>query len=102
MVVRFEDDRTGFVDADAVNISVTGVFIRTQQPRPVGTLLRLELKLSDDFLIEGVGEVMWSRPKDESEERPAGMGVLFARFAGEGRAILSLFMDLHSQSRRRD
>ena len=97
--VRFEDDRTGFVDADAGNISLTGVFIRTQQPRPAGTLLRLELKLSDDFQFKAAGEVMWRRPVDESEERPAGMGVLFLRFDGDGREILSLFMDLHSQHR---
>ena len=100
--VRFEDDRTGFVDADAVNISLTGVFIRTQQPRPAGTLLRLELKLSDDFQLKAAGEVIWSRAKGESEEQPAGMGVLFLRFDGDGREILSLFMDLHSQRRGRD
>ena len=100
--VRFEDDRTGFVDAEAGNISVTGVFIRTPQPRPAGSLLRLDLKLSDDFQFKAAGEVIWSRPKDESEERPAGMGVLFLRFYGEGREILSLFMDLHSQRRGRD
>ena len=99
--VRFEDDRTGFVDADAGNISLTGVFIRTQRPRPAGTLLKLELKLSDDFQFEAVGEAIWSRPKDESDERPAGMGVLFLRFDGDGREILSLFMDLHSQRRDR-
>ena len=97
VAIRFDDDRTGFVGADAANISLTGVLIRTQQPRPAGTLLHLELKLSNDFLIKAVGEVMWSRPKDESEERPAGMGVLFSRFDRDGREILSLFMDLHSQ-----
>ena len=100
--IRFEDDETGFVDAHAANISRTGVFVRTQKPRPAGTLLYLELKLSDDFLVKGVAEVVWSRPKNESEERPAGMGVLFARFDQDRREILSLFIDLHSQGRGRD
>ena len=100
--VRFEDDTTRSVVAHAGNISLTGVFIRTQKPRPAGTLLQLELKLSDDFLFEAVGEVIWSRPKDESEERPAGMGVLFARFDRDGGEILSLFIDLHSQRHGRD
>ena len=102
VVVRFEDDQTGFVDADAANISLTGVYVRTRQPRPAGTRLHLELKLSKDFLIRAVGEVVWSRPMDESEERPAGMGVLFARFDGDGREILGLFIDLHAPRRARD
>jgi hypothetical protein len=55
------------------NISRTGVFIKSQQPLPIGTRvnLRFTVIMSDIETIEGVGEVV------RVEKDPPGMGVVF-------------------------
>lgn len=93
--IQFEDRAAGFVDARAANISLTGMFVRTRRPRPAGTRLRFELKLSDGSLVTGVGEVVWTRLKEESEARPAGMGVLFFRLDEGGQKIVSVVVESH-------
>jgi uncharacterized protein (TIGR02266 family) len=55
------------------NISTTGCFIRTRNPWPVGTKLKLKFTVTLDDLepLEGMGEVV------RVSERPRGMGVNF-------------------------
>ena len=62
-----------FIQEYVTNISKTGVFIKSQQPLPVGTLvnLRFTVIMDDIETIEGVGEVV------RVEADPPGMGVLF-------------------------
>ena len=91
--IRFED--RAVVEGSAANISLTGMFVRTRRPRPAGTPLRFELELSDGARIAGAGEVVWSRPQEESEERPAGMGILFFRLDGDGRDVISSLVERH-------
>ena len=97
--VRFED-QARFVTAYAANISLNGMFIATQQPRPAGTRLHFELRLSDDSLIKGVAEVVWSRLGEESEERPAGMGIRVFQFDQDSRNNITRLIDQHVYSRR--
>ena len=95
--VHFES-QTGFVAAYAANISLTGIFIRTQQPRLPGTRLHFELKLPERrSLMRGVGEVVWSRPGAESEERPAGIGVRFLQIDQDSRELISRVVRRHFQ-----
>ncbi len=60
-----------FIQEYVTNISRTGVFIRAQQPLPVGTQvnLRFTVIMDDMETIEGVGEVV----RVEKD----GMGVVF-------------------------
>ena len=95
--VRFKD-QVGFVTAYAANISLNGMFIRTQQPRPAETRLDFELRLSDDSLIKGVAEVVWSRLEEESEERPAGMGIRFFQFDQDSRNNITRLVEQHLQT----
>ncbi|MFO0669704.1 MAG: PilZ domain-containing protein [Polyangiaceae bacterium] len=62
-----------FIQEYVTNISKTGVFIKSQQPLPVGTRvnLRFTVIMDDIETIEGVGEVV------RVEADPPGMGVLF-------------------------
>ena len=90
--IRFEDRE--LADASAANISLTGMFVRTRKPRPAGTRLRFELELGDAS-ITGAGEVVWSRPQEESPQRPAGMGILFYRLDGDGRDVISGVVERH-------
>ena len=95
--IQFED-LAGFVQAYAANISLTGMFLRTHQPPPAGTQLHFQLRLSDDFsLVEGVGEVVWRRPRDESKERPAGMGIRFLKIDQDSRELIFRVVDRHIQ-----
>lgn len=62
-----------FIQEYVTNISRTGVFIKSQQPLPIGTRvnLRFTVIMSDIETIEGVGEVV------RVEKDPPGMGVVF-------------------------
>jgi Tfp pilus assembly protein PilZ len=53
------------------------MFIPGKNPRPVGTLLRFELRLDEEEPIKGVGEVVWIRPRSQGPEAPSGMGIQF-------------------------
>jgi len=59
------------------DISVTGVFIRTDNPKPVGTRMELKLTVILDELrtLHGEGEVV--RTVLPGGMAPAGMGVKF-------------------------
>src|ERR1700727_2257573 len=62
-----------FIQEYVTNISRTGVFIKSQQPLPIGTQvnLRFTVIMDDIETIEGVGEVV------RVEASPPGMGVVF-------------------------
>ncbi|WP_152643248.1 PilZ domain-containing protein, partial [Anaeromyxobacter sp. PSR-1] len=49
-----------FTERFAVNISRGGIFIRTREPRPVGTHLAFDLRLQGgETVIRGRGVVRW-------------------------------------------
>ncbi len=62
-----------FIREYVTNISRTGVFIKTNHPLPIGTIvhLRFPVIMEDIETIEGVGEVV------RVETDPPGMGVVF-------------------------
>lgn len=66
-----------FVNEYVVNISRSGLFIKTEAPLPVGTRVTLRFSVIADELelIEGVGEVV--RVVEKGSRAVAGMGVVF-------------------------
>jgi Tfp pilus assembly protein PilZ len=56
------------------DLSETGLFVRTDKPLLVGTVIRLALDLHDDDSISLRGIVRWARDEDEIG-RPRGMGI---------------------------
>jgi len=66
-----------FINEYVTNISRSGVFIRSEDPLPIGTLVNLRFSVILDELetIEGVGEVVRTVPAGGDEA--SGMGVVF-------------------------
>lgn len=71
-----------FIQEYITNISRTGVFVRAQEPLPVGTRvnLRFTVIMDDIETIEGVGEVVRTE-KD-------GMGVVFRELSGYSKDLI--------------
>ncbi len=79
----FED----FLAEYTLNISLGGIFIRTEDPRPEGTTLYLQFSLKDRSpLIEGMGRVVRVNPPGSHH---AGMGVEFVNFDDESMALIN-------------
>lgn len=78
-----------FVREYALNLSHSGVFIRTAEALPVGTQVKLRFTvIVDDFeTIEGTGEVVRTVDPQDSEE--PGVGVVFTSLTSESRDVLA-------------
>ena len=73
-----------FIQEYVTNISRTGVFIKSQQPLPIGTRvnLRFTVIMDDIETIEGVGEVV------RVEKDPPGMGVVFRELSTYSKGLI--------------
>jgi hypothetical protein len=70
------------------------MFIKTQAPSPVGSLLDFEFQLGDGFqLIKGTGEVVWIRSDEQGPGKPAGMGLRFLRLSKGSRELIYKIVD---------
>lgn len=74
------------------NISEMGIFIRSDNPLPVGTLLELRFAPDGQVPIELLGEVAWINPyRPFGDNLNPGMGVRFRELSAELRErIVSL------------
>src|ERR1700722_20977215 len=79
-----------FIDNHAHDVSRGGIYIKTANPFPPGTLLKFEIRLaSDQAVIAGVGRVVWKRDAGTSNgERPAGMGVKFIKIDEPSKGVI--------------
>ena len=79
-------NQDNFLFAYIRDISVTGIFVRTNTPETPGTLLNLRFTpRSSDEILDVEGEVIWInpyRPSDNNCLYP-GMGVRFVDLTGE-------------------
>ncbi len=73
-----------FIQEYVTNISRTGVFIKSQQPLPIGTRvnLRFTVIMDDIESIEGIGEVV------RVETNPPGMGVVFRELSTYSKGLI--------------
>lgn len=91
--LKFKEFR-GFITEYSSNLSMGGMFIRTNSPKPVGTIFDFELSLTDDFkLVQGIGEVIWVREADDGPERPSGMGVRFLDLSRDSRRLIQRIVE---------
>ena len=74
------------------NISEMGIFIRSDDPLPIGTVLELRFTPDGQEPIELAGEVTWVNPyRPFGENLNPGMGVRFDRLSADMRErIVSL------------
>ncbi|MDP8999905.1 MAG: TIGR02266 family protein, partial [Myxococcota bacterium] len=84
-----------FIENHAHDVSRGGIFIKTANPFPPGTLLKFEIRLSSDqAVIAGVGRIVWKRDAGASNgERPAGMGVKFIKIDEPSRVVIDKLMN---------
>ena len=77
-----------FINEYVSNISRSGVFIKSDDPLPVGTRVTLKFTVIMDDLetIEGVGEVV--RTSTQAPGVQAGMGVVFISLTGYSRQLV--------------
>ena len=82
-----------FIQEYVTNISRTGVFIKSQQPLPVGTRVNLRFTVIMDEIqtIEGLGEVV------RVEKDPLGMGVTFRELSADSQELIDRLL---AQQRR--
>jgi len=80
-----------FVERFATNISRGGVFIRTRDPKPVGTQVNLELRLAGgELVVRARGVVRWIAEENLSARPPAapGMGIQFLALDDASRLVI--------------
>ncbi|MEJ2086067.1 MAG: PilZ domain-containing protein [Acidobacteriota bacterium] len=71
------------------NLSLGGMFVELEKPVPVGTIVKFELDLeSSPTTVRGTAEVVWIRIERVAAEKPAGVGLQFRHFEGDGKALV--------------
>jgi uncharacterized protein (TIGR02266 family) len=87
MLVQFKlHDMDEFMRDHAVNLSAGGMFVRTREPQPLGSMVYLQFRLEDGVkLIEGLGKVVHVNPP---EEAVPGMGIEFVNLDTESRRLI--------------
>lgn len=77
-----------FLAEYSLNLSIGGMFIRTDEPREEGSIIYLQFSLTDGSrLIEGMGRVVRTNPPGVPG-RVAGMGIEFLNFDEESTALV--------------
>jgi uncharacterized protein (TIGR02266 family) len=80
-----------FVAEYTDDISMSGVFIRSDKPRPIGSMIYLQMTLNDGSkLIEGFGRVARVGVGSRGQ---FGMGVQFLRFDDESKALIEILVE---------
>lgn len=84
------DTLEDFLSEYSTNISIGGMFIRTDKPKDEGTLVYLQFYLRDGAkLIEGLGRVVRVNPSDAPDDQAAvGMGIEFVNFDEESMVLI--------------
>ncbi|HEY4014329.1 MAG TPA: TIGR02266 family protein [Polyangiaceae bacterium] len=91
-----------FIENHAHDVSRGGIFIKTGNPFPPGTLLKFEIRLaSDQAVIAGVGRIVWKRDAGLSDgEHPAGMGVKFIKIDDPSKSVIDRLVNSKSDAGR--
>ncbi len=77
-----------FVQKYATNLSSGGMFIRTREPKAIGTELRFKVEIADgQRVLQGTGVVRWVRAAEEAAGSP-GMGIEFLSLDSASRALV--------------
>jgi type IV pilus assembly protein PilZ len=67
-----------FIKSHTLNISNGGLFLETDNPLPVNSVVILRMQLPGETEpTENQGCVVWSNPKGKNNDFPSGMGIQF-------------------------
>ena len=91
------DSIESFIREYVSNLSKSGAFIRSKEPLPLGTRvkLRFTVMLDDPEILEGIGQVV------RHGERPRGMGVVFVELGAPSRKLIERLLTRPLKRRRR-
>ncbi|MFO0693064.1 MAG: PilZ domain-containing protein [Polyangiales bacterium] len=85
IAVDYGDGDT-FLFSYLANISEMGIFIRTESPLPIGTVLTLRFGPSEDERLCLEGVVMWvNAARHDGHDLNPGMGIQFVNLTPENR-----------------
>lgn len=91
------DSIIDFVETQSLNISSTGMFLHSSEVVPLGTVLELEVGLSDGLsLLKGKGEVVRI-----SQGPPAGLGVRFIQLNPASQRLVDRIVEVNMQEGKR-
>ena len=97
VVLKFHHFGGFFIEYSA-NISLTGMFIKTESPKAPGSVFIFEIWLGDEYkLVHGLGEVVWVRHTEEGPDRLPGMGVRYLKIGEESRGVIERVIAEHVQ-----
>jgi len=85
----------GLVTTVSANLSISGMFIRSEAPEAAGTEFSFALRIEEWRPIQGTAKVIWTRSDSEGPERPAGMGVQFLDLDAQSRRMIRWLVDKH-------
>jgi uncharacterized protein (TIGR02266 family) len=87
MIVQYRFDALeDFVADYSANLSTTGIFVHTEEPRKVGSTVYLQITLREGTrLIEGFGRVARIGRDPRGQK---GMGIQFVDFDGDSLALI--------------
>jgi molecular chaperone DnaK len=78
-----------FAERYATNLSDGGMFVRTREPKAVGTELKFRVEIANgERVLQGTGIVRWVRRSDDPSGAP-GMGIQFASLDDASRALVA-------------
>ncbi len=95
MTVRYKSATLAdFIEHHSHDVSRGGMYIKTPQPFPAGTLLKFEVRIAgDEKVIQGVGRVVWKRDSAGPDpDKPAGMGIKFIKLDDASREVIEQLM----------
>lgn len=87
LLVQYKlDSLDEFMAEYSADISIGGMFIRTEEPREEGSMIYLQFTLNGGLkIIEGLGRVVHVNPPGHEDP---GMGVEFVNFDPESMALV--------------
>jgi len=98
VAVRF-DRFDEFVTEVSKNLSLTGMFIGTERPHPIGTTFEFVLQLGEDLrMVQGRAEVVWAREEQDGPEQLPGMGIRFLEMDSTSESVLRRLIEHHTGS----
>jgi len=80
---------TGFSE----NISEGGLFVATEAPHPLGTVLEVTVSVMGSEPMNLRGEIAWIRPTNARGGLPAGFGLRFLGLEAHEQKALQKFVD---------
>ncbi len=85
-----------FVQGDALDLSRGGVFIRTDRPRPVGTMVLMQIPTPGGQTVQLRGNVRHIKYSSGTTGDPVGMGIEFAYSSERERKFVQSLLDMHN------